>query len=117
MIVVGGIKIPLIDKVSEEELRDILDKIIKFAKSQPQGHERETFDFKKELNIKEKDEIRKDFSSFPNTHGGLIIVGVDEKNGCTLVGIQKNIPKDDQISQILSTDGYIIVIRITSGNN
>lgn len=107
MIVVGGVKVPPIEELSDNDLKDILDGIIKFAKSQSQGYEKENFDFKKELNIKDKDEIRKDFSSFANTQTGLIIVGVDEKNGCALVGIQ-NIPKDEQISQILSTDSYVI---------
>lgn len=112
MIIVGGIKIPPLDEVSEEELRDILDKIIKFAKSNPQGPERETFDFKRELNInkkqKIKDEIRKDFSSFANTRGGLIIVGIDEENdyGVADIDTQEH-PNDEQLSQILSTDSYI----------
>ncbi len=104
MIVAGGVEVPPIDKVSDDDITDILDKIIQFAKSQLQGHERETFEFKKELKIKDKDEIRKDFSSFANTHGGLIIVGIDD--GCALVGIQ-NITKDEQISQILSSDNCI----------
>ena len=106
MIVVGGIKIPPIDEVSEEGLIDILDEIIKFAKSNPQGPERETFDFKRELNINDKHEIRKDFSSFANTRGGLIIIGIDEGKNYAVVNIQ-NSPDDEQLSQILSTDGYI----------
>lgn len=104
--IVGGIKIYPINEVSEEGLRDILDEIIKFAKSNPQGPERETFDFKKKLNINDKHEIRKDFSSFANTSGGLIIVGIDEKKNYGVANIQ-NIPKDEQLSQIVSTDSYI----------
>lgn len=106
MIVVGGTKIPPIDEVSEDELRDILDEIIKFAKSNPQGPERESFDFKRQLNINNKHEIKKDFSSFANARGGLIVVGVDEKKDYQIIDVQ-NIPKDEQLTQILSTDNYI----------
>jgi hypothetical protein len=106
MIVVVGIKIPPIDEVSEDELRDILDEIIKFAKSNPQGPERETFDFKRQLDINNTDEIRKDFSSFANARGGLIVVGLDEKKDYQVINLQ-NIPKDEQLAQILSTDNYI----------
>ncbi len=108
MIIIGGIKIPPIDELPENELKGILYGIINFAKSNPQGPEREAYDFKRQLNINDKGkyEIRKDFSSFANTRGGLIIVGVDEKQDCKIVGVQ-DIPKDDQLSQILSTKGYI----------
>ncbi|MCK4307336.1 ATP-binding protein [candidate division WOR-3 bacterium] len=105
MIVVGGTEIPTVEEVSEERLTAILDEIIMFARSNPQEPERETFDFKRELNISKKPEIRKDFSSFANTRGGLIIVGVDEQRDYQL--INPKIPRGEQLSQILSTDSYI----------
>jgi len=109
MINIGGKRIQPIDGLTEEDLVEILDHIINFAKSNPQGHERETYDFKKELNIKtarDKYELRKDFASFANTCGGIIIVGIDDH--LNIVGVNANlIPKDSQLSQILSEREYI----------
>ena len=109
MIVVGSKKIPPIDELPEEEIIEILEHIIKFAKSNPQGHERETYDFKRELNLNtksEKYELRKDFSSFANAHGGIIIVGIEDD--LTIVGVNANkMPEDSRLSQILSEKEYI----------
>jgi len=117
MLVIGGIKVPPVNELSPDECRDLIDKIINFAKSNPQGPERETFDFKRQLNIPHKGlsmkkreelahELRKLFSSFANTHGGLVIVGVDEKKGFAVTGTP-TIPKDEQLTQILADKHHI----------
>jgi len=105
-----------IEFASEEELKNSIDRILELAKSNPQSPERETFDFKRELELKDdkqKDEIRKDFSAFANTRGGWIIVGIAEKRDSKgrivdfeIVGVQ-NPPKDEQIREILSASDYI----------
>lgn len=117
MIVIGSIKVPPIDEISENECQSLINEIINFAKSNPQGPERETFDFKRQLNLpqmnqsigerrKLEHELRKDFSSFANTRGGLILVGIDEKNDFEIVGIPAP-PKDEQLAQILAEERYI----------
>ena len=109
MINLGGKRIPPIDELTDQEIIEVLDHIIKFAKSNPQGHERETYDFKRELNLNtksEKYELRKDFASFANARGGIIIVGIEDD--LTIVGVSANkIPNDSQLSQILSEREYI----------
>ena len=116
MRVANGIEIGPIEGLSDEELKDALDKIIKFAKSNPQSPEREYFDFKRELNFttkEEKFEIRKIFSAFANTRGGWIIVGIAEKRDnrqriidYEVVGVQ-NPSSYGRIRNILSADEYI----------
>ena len=106
MLSIGGIKVPLIENLSDAELQELIRRILDFAKSNPQSAERDVLDFKTELNISDKHKVRKLFSSFANTHGGLLIVGIDEKKGYDAVGVQ-DVPKDEQLSQILSTNLYI----------
>jgi hypothetical protein len=106
LLSIGDIKVPLIENLSDAELRELIRRIIDFAKSNPQNAERDVLDFKTKLNISDKHKMRKLFSSFANTRGGLLIVGIDEKKGCNVVGVQ-DVPKDEQLSQILSTNLYI----------
>lgn len=109
MIAIGGIRVPFIEELPENELHFLIKKIMDFAKANPQGPERETFDFKKEINLaneQDKFELRKHFSSFANTKGGLIIVGIDEKQDFKVTGVS-NIPKDEQLNQILSSEFHI----------
>ena len=106
MLSIGGIKIPLIDNLSDAELQRLIGRILDFAELNPRSAERDVLDFKTELNIADKHKLRKLFSSFANTHGGLLIVGIDEKKGYDVVGVQ-DVPRDEQLSQILSTDLYI----------
>jgi predicted HTH transcriptional regulator len=89
MIIIGDTKIPSIDELSDSNLRVIINEIIKFAKTNPQGHERETFDFKREINVRtneEKYKVRKWFASFANTRGGIIIVGIS--NNLSIEGVK-----------------------------
>ena len=115
MRTLNDIKIGPVETLTEEELKRILDKLIEFAKSNPQSPEREYFDFKRELNLTTEDgkfKIRKAFSAFANTHGGWIIVGIAEVRdrgrvvGYEVVGVQDP-SQYDKLRDILSADEYI----------
>lgn len=107
----GGIKIPSIDELSEEDLVNIVDQIIQFASRNTQAQERTTYDFKEKIghdNDKERHEIRKDFSAFANTNGGLLIIGV--VNGSLKVqGVSpSSLIGQDALTQILSVKTQIV---------
>jgi len=106
MLIIGGIRIPAIEGLSDEVLQRIVEELLRFARSNPRNVERDILDFKRELNISDKYRIRKLFSSFANTRGGLLIVGIDEKRDYEVSGLT-NIPDNERLDQILSTDDYI----------
>jgi len=106
MFTIGGIKVPPIESLSDTRVEELVREILHFARSNPQSAEHDVLDFKRELNITHKYKIRKLFSSFANTRGGLLIIGIDEKKDYEVSGITK-IPENERLSQILSTDDYI----------
>lgn len=108
MMRVGSILVPNIETTDDVELKNILRDILDYSKSGLNPSELQTLDFKRELpsdKKSEKDEIRKDFSAFANTEGGLIIVGVHQRNTNDLViegADKKSYPKDQTLDEILS---------------
>ncbi|MBT9132750.1 MAG: hypothetical protein DDT32_01592 [Syntrophomonadaceae bacterium] len=110
MFTVGPDEISSIENLSDSDLQGLVEKLLTFASSMDSEHEK--LEFKEKLNItnkRNKHEIRKDFSSFANTHGGLIIVGIQEKNKTwEIKGVDlENYPSDEDIRQILSSSTRI----------
>jgi hypothetical protein len=99
----GPFRVPPIDNLPDSNLQIFVKQLLDFAKSRsPIDVEHTKFEFKEKLNITNKDEVRKDFASFANTEGGLILVGIKDKT-LEVVGINADKhPPDEQIRQILS---------------
>ena len=66
-----------------DELKEFVDTCI--------SGENNIYEFKKSLNGTNSKELRKDFSSFANSNGGFIFVGVDNNRNI------KGIPQDDEL--------------------
>lgn len=104
-VTIGGKAIPHLDTLTDQEVVSILDSVFVIAKSTARmDRERETFDFKLVYPPADNHEIRKDFASFANTTGGLIIVGVDNNGGVRGV---TSPPSDTHLRQVLSEGNRI----------
>lgn len=108
MLIIGPVQVPLIENLTDSDLQSLVGKLLEFAKSRTSiDPEHVKLDFKERLSITSKHEVRKDFSSFANTGGGLIIVGIKDKT-LDICGVgPDSYPPDDQLRQILSTEFLI----------
>lgn len=87
--------------MDEQEIKEKIKKAIKFEA------ESDTLEFKKSKNNLPK--IYDTISSFSNTRGGLIVLGIDEKDNFKIIGVENINEIQNKISEICTQKMYPLI--------